>query len=619
MKTNVRKTATSLTTGIFILLLAFINLSYGQDVVVSVRGLHDTKAVSLDSILILNENNGSVLKLGSLPQNVTDYLVNLSNGAVEIKSGITDLRGSESLSLKSNGNGFDLVADFEKPQKLTVSVYSIDGKQVSTKDMVIERGNNSYPFAIETNGIYIVRAYSGGFSKSFKLLHNRQGSEISPVIEVQPEKNILKSGTLGGFVYSTGDRIQVSVKKGNLSSMKWYGKPANGNQIIIALPKTGAIFDMKQTISSGAQINTISFSGVAFYSGCFYASSFYPPGKVADYFGFQYMRDNDPDESGHNTDFLTKAAYHTMNILNPAQLQMLIDLAVEQESLFNAYAYKRLVLIKAFHRYLENDMPTGTTTLNADSVKKVSKELYLIDGEISYGRAQKFAQVINSLTEAQRDSLYKLGALGMQVWTMPAKPTVQIPKGLNTWVMSNASELFSWFLRGVEAGVYFCPERQGTYFGGFYMKDAPAVGNPGYAIDPEATANKGAFMLTDVLTDVQSKEIKDIYKTVKPSLDSIVKVREKITVELRKALEGKVVDKSNIMLWSGQYGEFDGDYIYAMVAQFVKVGRTLSTEQKAEMVTLRDLADYPCKDGKVFLYSAEIDEPVIPNTDFLFK
>jgi hypothetical protein len=113
---------------------------------------------------------------------------------------------------------------------------------------------------------------------------------------------------------------------------------------------------MRQTLSSGAQINTISFSGVAFYSGCFYASTFYPPGKVADYFGFQYLRDNDLDESGHNTDFLTKVAYHMMHILNPAQLLKLIDLAVEQESLFNQYVLERLTLIKAFHRYLGNDL-----------------------------------------------------------------------------------------------------------------------------------------------------------------------------------------------------------------------------------------------------------------------
>ena len=66
-------------------------------------------------------------------------------------------------------------------------------------------------------------------------------------------------------------------------------------------------------------------------------------------------------------------------------------------------------------------------------------------------------------------------------------------------------------------------------------------------------------------------------------------------------------------------GEYDGIYIHNMVSQFVKVGRTLTDEQKQSLVVLRDLADYPCKDGTVFLYSSEIKEPQIDSTDFLFK
>ena len=34
------------------------------------------------------------------------------------------------------------------------------------------------------------------------------------------------------------------------------------------------------------------------------SDTFLPPWKVSDYFGFQYMRDIDANERGHNTDFL---------------------------------------------------------------------------------------------------------------------------------------------------------------------------------------------------------------------------------------------------------------------------------------------------------------------------
>jgi hypothetical protein len=46
------------------------------------------------------------------------------------------------------------------------------------------------------------------------------------------------------------------------------------------------------------------------------AQSFFPPGKVADYWGFQYLRDNDADNMGHNTDFLTRVSCNMLYILN---------------------------------------------------------------------------------------------------------------------------------------------------------------------------------------------------------------------------------------------------------------------------------------------------------------
>lgn len=378
-------------------------------------------------------------------------------------------------------------------------------------------------------------------------------------------------------------------------------------------------FTMTQTLSSGAQINTIAFSGLAFYTGSFYASSFYPPGKVADYFGFQFMRDNDPTESGHNTDYLTKAAWHTMNILTSAQLQKLIDLSAEQAQLFNDYALGRLVLIKAFHRYLDGNLPAGTTTLDADKVKAESKKIYLIDGEITYRRAIVFSEIINSLSASQKSSLDYFSNTGMQQWSMPSKPTATIPQGLNVWVMSNASEMFSWYLRDIQADIYFCPERQGTYFGGFFMKDAPAVGNPGYAIDPQATANKGNYFLNTILTAAQSAQIKSIYTNVQTSLTKIVDARTKIATELRKGRAGSAVDKNTILNLSANYGEADGDYIYQMVDKFVAVSKTLTAHQKTDLIKLRDLANYPDKPGKVFIYSAEMDTPALPNTDYLFK
>ncbi len=68
-----------------------------------------------------------------------------------------------------------------------------------------------------------------------------------------------------------------------------------------------------------------------------------------------------------------------------------------------------------------------------------------------------------------------------------------------------ASEMFAWYAGSVDADVYFCPERQATYFGSFYMKDRPAMGNAGYSISTSLTGDSGADFL-NLLTDTQRGE-----------------------------------------------------------------------------------------------------------------
>ena len=69
-----------------------------------------------------------------------------------------------------------------------------------------------------------------------------------------------------------------------------------------------------------------------------------------------------------------------------------------------------------------------------------------------------------------------------------------LPQGTVVAVMTYASDIFSWYAGSVTADVYFCPERHGTYYGGFYIKDAPAVGHEGYSISEQLTAMAGAAL-----------------------------------------------------------------------------------------------------------------------------
>ena len=62
-------------------------------------------------------------------------------------------------------------------------------------------------------------------------------------------------------------------------------------------------YSLEQATSDEAQLHTIAFNGLAFLTGEFGADTFIPPGKVCDFFGFQYMRDIDEAHKGHNPVF----------------------------------------------------------------------------------------------------------------------------------------------------------------------------------------------------------------------------------------------------------------------------------------------------------------------------
>lgn len=386
-------------------------------------------------------------------------------------------------------------------------------------------------------------------------------------------------------------------------------------------PDGTAKYTITQTLSDEAQRNTIAFDALAFMTGCVGAQTFLPPGKVADYSGFQYLRDNDPTNLGHNTSFVTIIAFNVLNILDASQRQMYIDAANDQIGMINDYAAMRYPLCKAFRRLVDGDLPTGTTGLDPEAVKVYSAALYKLDGQISYHRAALFINVINSFTPAQKAQFDALKALnGIGNWnSSPEDPLkdLQLSKDVNVAVMTFASEMFAWYAGSVDADVYFCPERQGTYFGSFFLKDWPAMGNPNYTINEQLTASAGQDFLK-ILTDGQSSRITGIVDLQRSALESIVSTRQSVSAELRKFLAGGIADSSVVYALSESYGRYDGEIIWLFASRFSEVYQSLGTEQKAALEKLAGDLGYLDPPG-AFLYSDPVPMPEIMNTDFLFK
>ena len=357
-------------------------------------------------------------------------------------------------------------------------------------------------------------------------------------------------------------------------------------------------FTMAQTLSDGAQSTTMAFSGLALMTGNLDAQSFFPPGKVADYTGFQYLRDNDPDNMGHNTSFLTRVANNVLYTLSDTQLAQLATLATAQQSLFAQYGYQRFPLMQAFRRLMEGLLPTGATGLNINAVQNASRALYLIDGQISYDRAVLYASIINSLTPSQKAYLDAMKGKGWSAWpditdAQISTKMASLPQGAKVAVMTYASDIYSWYAGSLAADVYFCPERHGTYYGAFYTKDAPAVGHEGYSIDEQMTATAGAALIDSSKGYVTSAQAATMYSLVaqqNSNLTAIVSVRTQIATLLRSLLSTSTDQesvKTQVLALSATYGELDGANNYYYASTFATVYQSLSSDQKAKLLALR--------------------------------
>lgn len=376
-------------------------------------------------------------------------------------------------------------------------------------------------------------------------------------------------------------------------------------------------YNLEQAMSDNGQLMTIAFSGLAFITGNRGGDTFMPPGKVADFFGFQYMRDIDIAGYGHNTTFLSRVANNVLKVLNDSQKSKLVSLAKTQATLYIQFAYNRFPLMNAFRRNLENQIPNGSNALIQSRIASYCANLYKIDAEISYYRALTVGEIINSLTISQKEYFSKMKFDDYSTWPDVAEDEVLKKSMTNVEfvaVMTYASELFSWYKGGINADIYFCPERHGTYFGGFYMKDYPAMNNPDYFISTDITGESGKAFL-NILNSNQRSLIASIIPEQKSSLIEIAQIRSDVSKELRRAMNGLTVDKNKIFTLIQRYGELDGMLSSQYAIKFAEVNKTLTNEQKLLLVKLRNLEVVPIG---AYRFSSLINMPEIPNTDFLF-
>jgi len=300
--------------------------------------------------------------------------------------------------------------------------------------------------------------------------------------------------------------------------------------------------------------------------------------------------------------------------------------------------------MKAFRRLLENDLPDGADGLDESAVMEFSAVLYEIDGEISYARATVIGGILADFTDVQRTALTELeaefnalfeaagpgGTIANEDW--PAANPVDL-SGLEVedgrvLVSTYAGQLYSWYLGSIEGDTYFCPERHGTYFGSFYMKDIPPfTATEGVTIDEGVTAEMGTAFL-NAMDHTQEELVTGLVDTQRTALYSIVSKREEISEKLRLFMDGVPVEKNEVLALVREYGEYDGEIVYNYATSFAAVGNTLTADQAETLTGIRtdyyerfpayqeDTSVYDCTGA--WLFSSPIEMPEIEKTDFLF-
>ena len=135
------------------------------------------------------------------------------------------------------------------------------------------------------------------------------------------------------------------------------------------------------------------------------------------------------------------------------------------------------------------------------------------------------------------------------------------------------------------------------------MKDFPAMGNPDYYISTALTGDSGRdFMAT--LTSAQAEFVYTSMKEQRPLLQQIVEIRKTVALELRKAITGQTPDKNLVYSSVKKYGELDAEISLSMAKAFAQIYKTLTAEQKKQLVSIRNQSVLP---KGVYLYSDTTD------------
>lgn len=143
------------------------------------------------------------------------------------------------------------------------------------------------------------------------------------------------------------------------------------------------------------------------------------------------------------------------------------------------------------------------------------------------------------------------------------------------------------------------------------------MGKRNFNISTSVTGDSGEAFVNTVCNEDQRKIMLAIPDQQRADLKQVADVRRQISTELRKFLAGQTPDRDKVIAQGRRYGELDGEMSWYYVTAFARVNTTLTADQKAALVKLRNLDGY--QSAPAYIYSEPVQTaPTLPNTDFFF-
>jgi len=206
-----------------ILVCLFLGTLHAQDLIFTIRGEYDNQAVSLDSILVENNTNGTSISFYDLPER-DDYRINLTKKVLD---------GSNGINFNSTGNGFYLKnkqhgnlsigCKNRAITQATVNVFNINGQKVFSSSQLLVGKGHSIDMNIGIPGIFIVKVISGSNNQSFKAIGCDETGQItlSSLIDNKATSNT-KSSQINyseDFSFQVGDSLLITAYKNDYYAM----------------------------------------------------------------------------------------------------------------------------------------------------------------------------------------------------------------------------------------------------------------------------------------------------------------------------------------------------------------------------------------------------------------